>query len=152
MKGVGANDDPNFFVGLVFSPRIIPMNAPSSPPPGASALRPLGIVAPHGARIVEIRWPETVHKLPHELLRGYCPCAGCQGHSGKIKFSSGRNLELREIRPVGNYALGLVWGDSHDSGIFSFQYLLRLGVLLERFGSALYEEGRELPGLDEQSL
>jgi len=29
---------------------------------------------------------------PHEILRGYCPCAGCQGHSAIIRFVSGCSI------------------------------------------------------------
>jgi len=55
------------------------------------------IHSPRGARATEIDWADG-HKgvLPHEVLRGYCPCAGCQGHSGTIKFieQSGIALEI----------------------------------------------------------
>jgi DUF971 family protein len=32
-----------------------------------------------------------------------------------------------EIEPVGNYAVRLKFDDLHDSGIYSWQYLYRLG-------------------------
>src|SRR4030095_13923101 len=82
--------------------------------------RPVGVKAPHGSRTFEITWADGEKSTyPHEILRGFCPCAGCQGHSGSIKFQSGANLELREIEQVGNYALGLTWGERHNSGIDS---------------------------------
>lgn len=97
--------------------------------------RPTGIRAPHGAKIFEISWLSgKVHRLPHTILRGYCPCAGCQGHSGQISFQQGRNIELLEIKSVGNYALSLEWGDHHSSGIYSFEFLYQLGALLDEFG------------------
>ena len=60
---------------------------------------PVSVKAPHGARVMEIQWGDG-HKatLPHEILRGYCPCAHCQGHGGTIKFVPGGNLEIREIQ------------------------------------------------------
>jgi DUF971 family protein len=92
--------------------------------------RPTGIKAPHGARIFEISWKNgETHRIPHEILRGFCPCAGCQGHSGTIAFKEGGNLELLEIKPVGNYALSLKWADSHETGIYSFHFLKSLGKL-----------------------
>lgn len=110
--------------------------------PGA----PTAIRAPHGAMVFELNWPGgQIDKLPHRILRGYCPCAGCQGHSGKISFQAGHRLELRELSPVGNYALGLTWGDGHDSGIYTFQYLYRLGRLLSEYGEAELEALGELP-------
>jgi len=99
--------------------------------------RPTGIRAPHGSKFFEISWEDgTKHRLENEILRGYCPCAGCQGHSGTIKFQENRNSDLRDIKPVGNYALTLVWGDQHDTGIYSFDYIHRLGTLQDQLGAA----------------
>ncbi len=98
-------------------------------------MKPLSIKAPHGASIFEIEWEDGRRdQLPHSILRGYCPCAGCQGHSSGIRFQKNVNLELRDIRPIGNYALGLTWGDGHSTGIFTFEYLRHLGQLLSRHG------------------
>ena len=98
-------------------------------------LKPSAIKAPHGAQELEITWSDGRRtRYPHQLLRGFCPCAGCQGHAGSIKFRPGGNLELRDLSTVGNYALNLVWGDGHDSGIFTYVYLLELADLLERSG------------------
>lgn len=113
---------------------------PGSPPggPAPAPPKPIGISAPHGARIFTIRWAGGASDaLPHSILRGYCPCAGCQGHSGRIAFQAGRDLDLREVKAVGNYALALTWGDGHSSGIYSFDYLHRLGRLFAEHG----EEG-----------
>ena len=47
---------------------------------------------------------------------------------------AGGDLELREISRVGNYALGITWGDGHNGGIFSFEYIRRLGDLVDQMG------------------
>ena len=99
-------------------------------------LSPTKIKAPHGATTFEIAWADgTTSRIGHQVLRGYCPCAGCQGHHGVTRFVPGGNLELREIARVGNYALGLTWGDSHSSGIYTFEYLRHLGDLIEQMGA-----------------
>ncbi len=87
----------------------------------------VSVRAPHGGRVMEIEWGDG-HKavLPHEILRGYCPCAHCQGHGGTIKFVPGGDLDIRDIQQVGNYALQFTWGDRHDSGIYTFRYLRSL--------------------------
>ena len=91
------------------------------------AIRPVRVKAPKGARVFEIHWADGVTgKISHEILRGYCPCAGCQGHSGAIKFVEGGDLELVKIDTVGNYALQLTWGDRHDTGLYSFRFLRSL--------------------------
>jgi DUF971 family protein len=98
-------------------------------------LTPKLVKAPHGARVFEVEWSDgTRSVIPHEILRGYCPCASCQGHAGQIEYRPGGNLELVEIRRVGNYALGLGWADAHDSGIYSFDYLYKLGQRVETEG------------------
>lgn len=90
----------------------------------------VAVRSPRGARVTNIEWGDG-HKgvYPHAVLRGYCPCAECQGHSGEIKFvpkADGPALELDEIEPVGAYALRLVWFDGHGGGLYSFRYLRSL--------------------------
>lgn len=85
---------------------------------------PTGIRAPHGADITHIDWADGHEGVyPNDVLRGFCPCAKCQGHGGNITFQPGGSSELRDLETVGTYALKLVWGDGHDTGIYTFQYL-----------------------------
>ena len=94
---------------------------------GNEAFTPIEVRAPRGARVMHVAF-EDGHEgvYPHELLRGYCPCAQCQGHSGPIRFVPGGDLELVDIAEVGNYALRLTWGDGHSTGIYSFRFLREL--------------------------
>jgi DUF971 family protein len=109
-------------------------------------LRPVGVKAPHGASVLEIGWADgRTCRYPHRVLRGYCPCASCQGHSGTIRFVTPGNLEIREIEQVGNYALSFAWGDGHSSGIYTFRYLRRLGELIDTHGAEKLEQMEELP-------
>jgi DUF971 family protein len=86
---------------------------------------------------MEIDWADGVtSRLEHWILRGFCPCAACQGHEGPIRFvdepeRGAAALELRDLRRVGNYALALGWGDGHDTGIYTFRYLRRLASLAD---------------------
>jgi DUF971 family protein len=99
-----------------------------------------------GAPWFEVSWADgKTLRISNLVLRGYCPCAGCQGHSGRIVFVSGHDSELRTIEPVGNYALRLIWGDQHGSGLYSFRYLRQLGELYEIHGERLPEELPQLP-------
>jgi DUF971 family protein len=93
-------------------------------------LKVTAVRSPRGARTTEIDFSDG-HKgvYPHAILRGYCPCAGCQGHSGSIKFievTDDAALEIDKIEPVGNYALQFEWFDRHASGIYSYVYLRML--------------------------
>ncbi len=95
----------------------------------AARLKCRAIRSPRGAKVTEIEWGDGhTGVYPHEVLRGYCPCAGCQGHEGTIKYTNpqGTQIELDDIELVGNYALKLKWFDGHDTGLYSFEYLRRL--------------------------
>src|SRR5690606_37086266 len=84
--------------------------------------RPLALRAPHGSKWIELDWSDAkARRIPTLILRGYCPCAGCQGHGGPVEFQIGRDHDLQDIREVGNYALCFGWADGHDSGIYSFE-------------------------------
>jgi DUF971 family protein len=88
--------------------------------------KPLTVRSPRGTRTTEIDWADGHRGIyPHAILRGYCPCAGCQGHTGDLHFveTSDTQQELDEIETVGGYALSLKWFDGHASGIYSFQFL-----------------------------
>jgi DUF971 family protein len=92
-----------------------------------SASTPIELRAPHGARVLEIDFEDGHHAVyPHEILRGYCPCAVCQGHQGPIKFVPGGNLELTDVAEVGDYALRLTWADGHATGLYTFKFLREL--------------------------
>lgn len=79
-------------------------------------------------------------ELPAELLRVRSPSAEVQGHSAaERKLVAGkRNVVILEVQPVGNYAVRLGFDDMHDTGIFSWDYLLDCGRNLARY-QAEYE-------------
>ena len=80
-------------------------------------------------RLVRITWDDShVGDYPLEHLRGYCPCALCQGHDAALgtKFISVPGVGLQTIAPVGNYAVEFHWQDGHSTGIYSYDYLRSL--------------------------
>jgi DUF971 family protein len=86
--------------------------------------------------------------FPAELLRVESPSAEVQGHGpGQKQIVSGRrHVGIMEIVPVGNYAVRIKFDDLHDSGIFSWQYLYRLGRDQDALWQA-YLENLEARGL-----
>lgn len=68
--------------------------------------------------------------LPAEYLRVTSPSAEVQGHSpAERKTVSGkREVEIIGVEPIGNYAVKLVFDDMHDTGIYGWDYLYRLGA------------------------
>ena len=67
-------------------------------------------------------------KLSAEFLRVVSPSAEVQGHSpSERKLVPGkRNVTIRAIEPVGNYAVRLVFSDGHNTGLYSWHYLYEL--------------------------
>jgi ATP-binding protein involved in chromosome partitioning len=37
-----------------------------------------------------------------------------------------RNVKIKELRPVGNYAMRIVFDDGHDTGLYAWSYLQTL--------------------------
>lgn len=90
--------------------------------------RPLEVRRDVEARTVAIRWDDGHESVyGYRLLRGWCPCAGCQGHGNTVRFIDAGEPMLVKISVVGNYALGFVWSDGHDSGIYPYYRLRNLG-------------------------
>jgi len=67
--------------------------------------------------------------FPAELLRVESPSAEVQGHGpGEHRIVAGRrHVGILAVEPVGNYAVRLTFDDRHDTGIYSWEYLHRLG-------------------------
>ena len=62
-----------------------------------------------------------------EYVRGWCPCAVCQGHfTGEWRFIESEGISLLNVEPVGNYGMRLIWSDGHDTGIYQFDYLRQI--------------------------
>lgn len=64
----------------------------------------------------------------YDYLRGYCPCAGCQGHGiDSVRFQPpAAPVEPIEIQPVGNYGISIHWTDRHATGIYRFDFLRQI--------------------------
>ncbi len=78
------------------------------------------------SRILELQYGnEQRYKLSCEMLRVYSPSAEVSGHGpGQEVLQTGKkNVSIKEIKPVGNYALQLCFDDGHDTGIYSWDYL-----------------------------
>jgi DUF971 family protein len=85
-------------------------------------------------RELAISWNDgTESFLELEGLRRACPCAACGGEPdvlGNVVRPSvtyvPSSFEIKRFNMVGGYAVQPHWGDGHDSGLYSYQYLRRL--------------------------
>ncbi|HKZ95428.1 MAG TPA: DUF971 domain-containing protein [Hyphomicrobiaceae bacterium] len=89
----------------------------------------------HGGEALRVTFAtRDVHELPAELLRVMSPSAEVQGHSKEQRVTVGgkRRVKIRELKPVGNYAVRIVFDDGHDTGLFMWSYLHMLGLEKEQ--------------------
>lgn len=93
--------------------------------------RPTEINLHKVSKVLEIKFDDgSVFDLPAEYLRVSSPSAEVKGHGvGQEVLQVGKeDVNIVSIKPVGHYALTLVFDDKHDTGIFSWKYLYELGA------------------------
>jgi len=77
-----------------------------------------------------------------EFLRVYSPSAEVRGHSpDQAILQVGKaDVNIKEIEPIGNYAVRLHFDDGHDSGIYSWDWLYHLGQQHDQLWQTYLEE------------
>ncbi|WP_309084355.1 DUF971 domain-containing protein [Chelativorans sp.] len=81
-------------------------------------------------KLLTISFPdEEPMPITAEMLRVLSPSAEVQGHSPDQRVTVGgkKNVEISRIEPVGNYAVRIVFNDGHETGLYSWTYLAKLG-------------------------
>lgn len=91
---------------------------------------PLALKLHKQSRVLTIEYKDGARfELPCEYLRVFSPSAEVQGHGpGQAVLQTGKeNVNIERIEPVGHYAVRLVFDDGHKTGLYTFDYLYRLG-------------------------
>lgn len=73
--------------------------------------------------------------LTGEYLRVHSPSAEVKGHGkGQEILQNGKKfVKICSVESVGNYALKLIFSDSHDSGIYTWSYLYDLAIHQKKY-------------------
>lgn len=82
------------------------------------------------SRVLEVAFGDQErYQLPFEFLRVHSPSAEVKGHGpGQETLVLGKQaVGIRDLEPVGQYAVRLIFDDGHDSGLYSWKYLRELG-------------------------
>ena len=111
-----------------------------SPPPIPTGIE---IVAD---RTVVIHWSDrTRSELTAVLLRAKCPCATCGQETGgpdahaPIKLGQALpmlpakarpDVTIRDVEPIGHYAIRFGFSDGHNTGIYSYPMLREFQPLI----------------------
>jgi DUF971 family protein len=110
--------------------------------------RPTDLILHRASHALEVAFDDGVrYRLPCEYLRVESPSAEVQGHGPgqRVLVPGKRDVNIKAIEPIGNYAVQLVFDDGHDSGIFSWSLLRQLGeqydVRWARYLAELEERG-----------
>jgi DUF971 family protein len=96
---------------------------------------PVEIRLKRADRMLEIDFDDgQTFRLPAELLRVESPSAEVQGHNPAQKtiVAGRRNVGITELEPVGSYALRIRFDDGHDTGLYTWDWLYRLGAHQEQ--------------------
>ena len=82
------------------------------------------------SRLLEISFEDgTCFQLPYEFLRVYSPSAEVSGHGpGQEVLQTGKkDIGINELIPIGSYAVQINFDDGHDTGLYTWEYLYKLG-------------------------
>jgi len=94
-------------------------------------IRPTEIKLHQVSNLLEISFDDgSVFTLPCEYMRVYTPSAEAVGHApGQEILQVGKEaVTFVELKPVGNYAIAPIFSDGHNSGIFTWDLLYKLGA------------------------
>jgi DUF971 family protein len=97
------------------------------------------------SRVLEVTFDDGARfSIPCELLRVYSPSAEVRGHGpGQEVLQVGKeNVNIAAIEPVGNYAVKLIFDDGHDTGLYTWDLLYRLGAKQDEFRQLYLEKLR----------
>jgi DUF971 family protein len=70
-----------------------------------------------------------IFELSFEFLRVHSPSAEVRGHdpSQAVLQLNKHDVLIKDIEPIGHYAIRLIFDDGHDSGLYTWKYLYELG-------------------------
>ena len=91
---------------------------------------PLELLSRHEGRTLNIKFDTgESYDLEAEYLRVESPSAEVKGHGpGQEQLVTGkRNVAMTRLEPVGSYAVRIIFSDGHSTGLFTWNYLAKLG-------------------------
>ena len=91
---------------------------------------PIEIKLRNKSRLLSIEFKDNeIFELSFEFLRVHSPSAEVKGHSPSqaVLQLNKHDVMIKDIEPIGHYAIRLIFDDGHDSGLFTWDYLRELG-------------------------
>lgn len=88
------------------------------------------------SRTLELEFDDgKTYSLSAEYLRVYSPSAEVRGHGpGQAVLQVGKEeVGITDLEPVGQYAIRIVFDDSHSTGLYSWDLLYDLATHYEQY-------------------
>lgn len=92
--------------------------------------QPTGLTVHNKSKVLDVAFDDGASfSIPFELLRVYSPSAEVKGHGeGQEVLQVGkREVGIAAMDPVGNYAVQPTFTDGHNTGLYTWDYLYKLG-------------------------
>ncbi len=94
------------------------------------ATTPTEIKLHSASRVLDVTFADGERfELPCEYLRVFSPSAEVQGHGAAetVLVPGKQTVGIRQIEPVGHYAVRLHFSDGHNTGLYTWPVLRELG-------------------------
>lgn len=91
---------------------------------------PIKIKLRNKSKLLSIEFEDNeIFELSFEFLRVHSPSAEVRGHdpSQAVLQLNKHDVLIKDIEPIGHYAIRLIFDDGHDSGLYTWKYLYELG-------------------------
>jgi DUF971 family protein len=91
---------------------------------------PTDIVVKEQGRLLHVTFDSgEAHAITAELMRVESPSAEVKGHGPgqEVLVPGKRDVTIKRIEAIGSYAIRPIFSDGHSTGIFTWDYLAKLG-------------------------
>ena len=108
-----------------------------------------------GGKSLKITWSDNhPSEYTFRLLRQNCQCAMCVDERSGAQILKKEEVPVAldglQVNIVGNYALGITFGDGHSTGIFAFKHMRKIcpcgtcGAQAATAGDKIYMDKEDL--------
>lgn len=92
---------------------------------------PRDLKALRDERVLRIVWADRDDLLAFRFLRGECQCAQCVNEWTGARIldpaTVPEEISIEQMELVGAYAVRIHWSDGHQSGLYTWERLRKLG-------------------------
>ncbi|MBS91943.1 MAG: hypothetical protein CMM95_02685 [Rickettsiales bacterium] len=92
-------------------------------------MTPLSVKVSSDKRHLQVCYDKkTTLVLPSSFLRACSPSAENKKNLNNPQTNLYQRILIKKIESVGNYALRIIFSDNHNTGIYSWEFLYKIGA------------------------